>query len=539
MKTDAPALETAIYQIGRDLAERSKGLAPTLFDRRWWSNTLLDWCMKDENFKVRLFRFIDVLPSLQNDAQVTKLVDEYFGEDRLPGAALQWGLRAVSATKLGARLSAKSLRHRIHQMATTFIAGANIEGALPVLSRQWTEGRGHSVDLLGEASVSEREADVYRDRCLNTLTLLHKATAAWPGNPLLERDHLGPIPRVNLSVKISALYSQLDPIDPEGAYRAVAARLRPLLAAAATMSAAVTFDMEQAELKDLTLMIFMRLLSESDFRSYPHAGIAIQAYLKETPRDLDQLMAWAARRDAPIAVRLVKGAYWDSEMIRYQQRGWPVPVFESKAGTDVQYEALTRILLDHAQHVRPAFGSHNLRSLAHAEAAAQAKGLTPEAYEFQMIFGMAEPLQTAVSQMGRRVRLYTPVGELIPGMAYLVRRLLENTSNESFLRKESSEAEPLTQLLASPHVPSPGPSSVDKDGDRSSDGDLADRFSNEPHTDFSKESARDAMSRAIAQVSSQLGRTFSYVSPGGPLRTRADLLQPQQSEGPCRSVARV
>ena len=100
--------------------------------------------------------------------------------------------------------------------------------------------------------------------------------------------------------------------------------------------------------------------------------------------------------------------------------------------------------------IRPAFGTHNLRTLAHIEAVAESLGLPPEAWEYQMIFGMAEPFQHAVTQYGRRLRLYTPVGDLLPGMAYLVRRLLENTSNESFLRKEYVESHPLSTLLAPP-----------------------------------------------------------------------------------------
>src|SRR5918999_1562927 len=109
MKPDPTMLEPAVRRIGQDLAERSRDFAPTLFNRRWWSNTLLDWCTKDEQFKVNLFRFIDVLPALRDDAQVAALIEEYFGDGRLPGASLQWGLRAMSATKLGARFSAQSL----------------------------------------------------------------------------------------------------------------------------------------------------------------------------------------------------------------------------------------------------------------------------------------------------------------------------------------------------------------------------------------------------------------------------------------------
>ena len=537
METQTTGLESAIHRIGQELAERSTGSAPTLFNRRWWSDTLLDWCMKDERFKVHLFHFIDVLPSLRDDAQIAALVDEYFDDKQVLGTALQWGLRAISATELGARLSAASLRRRIYQMAKTFIAGADTASALPVLSQLWKDGRGCSVDLLGEATVTEQEADHYRDRCLDALALLGKEAATWSPNLLLERDHLGPLPRVNLSIKLSALYSQLDSIDPEGAYRAVSARLRPLFDLAKSLPAAITFDMEQAELKDVTLAIFMRLLSDPDYQSYPHAGIAMQAYLKETAADLDRLMQWAARRDAPVTVRLVKGAYWDSEVIRARQRGWPEPVFRSKADTDANYEALTRLLLRHTDHVRPAFGTHNLRSVAHAEAAAQATGLPPEAYEFQMIFGMAEPLQTAVSQMGRRVRLYTPIGQLLPGMAYLVRRLLENTSNESFLRKEYSGSEPLDRLLAAPSADS-STFSLNHNGDHIGHAETSVQFRNEPHTDFSQASARAAMSEAIAQVKDRLGRTSSSVFSSGRSSSRLELLSRNPS-APSQVIGRL
>ena len=536
MELTDSVLEPAIHRIGRALAKRSAGSSPTVFDPRWWSGNLLEWCMKDETFKVQLFRFIDVLPCLRDDAHVARLLEEYFGETETLAPSLQWGLRAMSATRLGARLSAKSLRHQIHQMARTFIAEASIESAVPVLARLWTEGRGFSVDLLGEATVSEQEADRYRDRCLEALRVLAKATAAWPSLPVLEQDRFGPLPRVNLSVKLSALYSQLDPIDPEGCFRAVAARLRPMLDLAVTLPAAITFDMEQAELKDLTLMIFMRLLSEDAYRRYPHGGIAMQAYLTESAADLHGLIRWVRQRGTPVTVRLVKGAYWDSDTIRYRQRGWPVPVFKTKAETDHHYELLSRTLVEHAGFIRPAFGTHSLRSLAHAQAAAEAAGLPPDAAEYQMIFGMAEPLQAAVAQAGGCVRIYTPVGKILLGMAYLVRRLLENTSNESFLRKEYAESQPLDLLLAPPHVPTPPTSS--RFIEEPSEPDLTDRFINEPHTDFSNAPARAAMAQAIASVRAQLARRLQYPVAPGLSPSGADLVSRNPSS-PGEVVGRV
>src|SRR5207237_8359341 len=178
MADTSSALELAIHRIGRELAKQSAGLSPTVFDSAWWSKTLLDWSMKDEAFKVRLFRFIDVLPCLETDAQVARLMEEYFGGKDEVALPLQWGLRAISATSLGLKLSAKSLRHQIHQMARTFIAGASIADALPALLRLWNEGRGLSADLLGEATAVENAAVRYGDGCLEHLREFDKDAIA-------------------------------------------------------------------------------------------------------------------------------------------------------------------------------------------------------------------------------------------------------------------------------------------------------------------------------------------------------------------------
>src|SRR5262249_33229609 len=148
--------------------------------------------------------------------------------------------------------------------------------------------------------------------------------------------------------------------------------------------------------------------------------------------------------------RLVKGAYWDYETVVAAQQGWPVPVFTEKWQSDANYERCTRFLLEHSKHLRPAFGTHNVRSLAHALALAQQLGLSHDSYEIQMLYGMAEPIKDALVAMGQRVRVYTPYGQLLPGMAYLVRRLLENTANESFLRASFIEHLSEEQLLMNP-----------------------------------------------------------------------------------------
>jgi RHH-type proline utilization regulon transcriptional repressor/proline dehydrogenase/delta 1-pyrroline-5-carboxylate dehydrogenase len=329
------------------------------------------------------------------------------------------------------------------------------------------------------------------------------------------------LPRVQLSLKISALSSRLDPIDPDGSYESVAARLRPVVDLAAALPAGLIFDMEQAETKNLLLDIFKRLFAEPSYRTYPYAGLALQAYHRETERDIQDLLAWVRTRGVPITIRLVKGAYWDSDTVRYRQAGWPVPLFEQKAETDINYERLIRVLLQHPDLIRSAFGTHNLRTLAAIEAIAESVGLIPEAQEYQMIFGMAEPFQQAMVKLGRRVRLYTPVGRLLPGMAYLVRRLLENTSNESFLRKEYVESQPLSRLLAPPEALKDRPVAKALSEARG--------FVNEPHSDFSHASVRSAMQAGIASVRSQLGRRWEADSSDLPL-TGPWL----ESDNPCR-----
>lgn len=495
-----PSLEPDILRIGEQLAQLSAGLSPSIFDTRWWSHSAINLAMKDASFKTRLFHFIDVLPVIEDDERVVSLAEEYFGRESGELFGLQWGFRALTSTGIGARLTGKSIRKQIEQMAKTFIAGASVDEAVPVLSELWNNDRAWSVDLLGEATISEQEADHYRDRCLNALTDLGQAATGWPSSPLLERDSLGQIPRVQLSLKISALSSKLDPIDPDGSYESVAARLRPLVDHAQALPAGLMFDMEQAETKDLILHIFTRLFSEPAYRFYPYAGLALQAYHRHTEQDIQDLVGWARHRGVPITIRLVKGAYWDSDTVRYRQAGWPSPLFERKAETDGNYERLISVLFKHQDLIRPAFGTHNLRTLAAVEAHAESRGLAPDAREYQMIFGMAEPFQQAMVKLGRRVRLYTPVGRLLPGMAYLVRRLLENTSNESFLKKEYVESQPLTRLLAPPqpstHHP---PLNTTKH---------APGFANEPHSDFSRTDARNAMRAAIASVQSQLGRRW-------------------------------
>ncbi|MEK6603638.1 MAG: proline dehydrogenase family protein [Nitrospirota bacterium] len=495
---DRLATETDIRRHAERLYEGAANTHPRLFDRKWWTGRLLEWAIRDEAFKVQLFRFIDVLPTLKTPAQVKRLVDEYFREDTGPRDAggrslVRWGMRALSSSGFGAGVTADTIYAQAIQMANQFIVGAGMKEALPVVADLWTHGIAHSVDLLGEAPVCEPECAAYAARYAEAITTMADAAREWRPAPALETDHLGSLPRAQVSIKLSALYSQFDPIDPDGCYAAVVERLRPLLRTAMQRSVAVTFDMEQYAGKDLTLGIVRRLLMEEEFRDYPHASLAIQAYLRDTEHDVRELIAWAKTRGSPVGIRLVKGAYWDYETIIHRQHGWPVPVFSHKADTDACYERLIPLLLEHAAVIRPAFGTHNLRHVAMALAEAERRKLPAQAVEIQMLYGMAEPLQAAVVDAGARLRVYAPVGDLIPGMAYLVRRLLENTANESILRRQFLGNQSLDELLA---PPPPTPSRPRKDRSL--------HFSNEPHTDFSRAESRRKMAAAITAFKERL-----------------------------------
>jgi RHH-type proline utilization regulon transcriptional repressor/proline dehydrogenase/delta 1-pyrroline-5-carboxylate dehydrogenase len=201
----------------------------------------------------------------------------------------------------------------------------------------------------------------------------------------------------------------------------------------------------------VVLELVLELLSEQGFAEGPSAGLVLQAYLRDSPETLEHILAWAREhpRPHPLVVRLVKGAYWDHEIVEARRHGWPAPVFEDKAECDRNFETLTRRLLDVRPLVRVAVASHNLRSVAHAIAYDRAIGGPDTGLEIQVLRGLGDDLQHALASNGLRVRTYCPVGDLVAGMAYLVRRLLENTSNESFLASRAHGAT-LDDLLAAP-----------------------------------------------------------------------------------------
>jgi len=435
------------------LARRLAGLAgerAKVVQSSWWSERMLEWAMSHPSFRTELFRFVDVFPVTTDDADVLAHLDDYFEGPDVP-KVLDLGLGIADHLPFGSAAAAGLARRNISRVAEQFIIGTDPAHAVSGLERLWRQGRAFTVDLLGEKTITEADADRYAARVSDLLSTLSEATSGWPHDDHLEADDLGPLPRVNISVKPTALASRYSPLTRTDGLARATRRLRAILGQARDLGAYVHFDAEHYEVKDLTLELFGSLLSEPGLAGVD-AGVVVQAYLKDSYDDLADLIAFSASRPRPITVRLVKGAYWDTETVIARAQGWPVPVYQHKDETDANYERCVRLLHDHHGQVRAAFGSHNLRSLAYAVEYGRSLGIPDRGFEIQMLHGMAEPVHAAVARMGLRLRVYAPVGELVPGMAYLVRRLLENTANESFVRQRFVEGRELDEMLQPPAV---------------------------------------------------------------------------------------
>ncbi|MGH2954643.1 MAG: proline dehydrogenase family protein [Solirubrobacterales bacterium] len=449
---DRALLEREILAVGRDLVDRFP--SPARHPLRALDERAMQASTKDRELRAALFRLVDVTPACRSLDDLARHLTGFAAEVEAPPGPLEAAMRAARTKPgriaLGAAVAA-GVRHTAHR----FIAGETPSAALGELRRLWNDGIAASVDLLGEATVTASEADRYAERCADALETLAGAYAGYPQQPTLERDPAGPLPRANLSVKVTALTPLIRADAPRRGIADAAGRLRPLLRGARELDAHLHVDMESLDSRETTLELFFELLAEPEFREGPSVGVVLQAYLRDAEDELRRLLAWAegAGRRPPLTVRLVKGAYWDHEVVEARQHGWQPPVFSEKAESDRSFEALSRSLLDRARElpasVRVAVGSHNLRSIAHAIAYNRLAGGDDAALEVQVLRGLGDDLAHAVAGSGLRARVYCPVGELVAGMAYLVRRLLENTANESFLAERAGGAE-LDELLAAP-----------------------------------------------------------------------------------------
>ena len=445
-----PSAEAEILALGRRLASGGSPLDRLRSTARAAATAP---AIGDPALRAALFRLVDVAPACAGPRELGEhlqaFLDDAEGRGR-PAALVARASRLPGARGAGGRAAGLAVR----QIAHRFIAGESPAQAAPALRRLWKHGTAASLDLLGEATLTRAEGRAYAARCEEALDTLAAAAAAWPARPLLEADAAGPLPRANLSVKVTALTPLVRPEAPERGQADAADPLRQLLRRARDAGAHLHVDMESADAHELVLGLTLELLSEPEFRSGPSAGIVLQAYLRDAEDTLARVLAWAraSGRETPLTIRLVKGAYWDHETIEAVQNGWEPPVWSEKAESDRCFERLTRQLIEAwagGTPIRPAIASHNVRSIAHAVVCARRAGLGPADLELQVLRGLGDELGAALAAEGLRGRMYCPVGALVAGMAYLVRRLLENTSNDSFLADRIRGAD-LDRLLRAP-----------------------------------------------------------------------------------------
>ena len=407
------ALETDVHLWGRRLASNlpSAGRNPALLAERRMMQTMIG----DPRLRAALFRFVDVRPACRDRAELVRHLHEYL-EEAAEDSGTARRLSTLVARRALQLPTASAAAFGVAQMAHRFIAGADAAAAAPELTSLWRQGRCVTLDLLGEATLTEEEGVVYATRCADTLRTLASSGAGWQPQPLLEHDGLGPLPRANLSVKVSALTPHLRANAPARALEAARERLLTLMRLARDAGRAPAHRHGVAgHPRRASPSWCSSCSSEPEFEHGPSAGIVLQGYLTDSEEELDRLLDWMRERprSAPFTIRLVKGAYWDHEMVMAVQNGWASPVFTDRRSCDRHYEYLTRRLLDaraEGMPLRPAIASHNLRSLAHALAYSDQLGLRPDALELQVLRGLGDDTATAISALGRRVRVYCPVG---------------------------------------------------------------------------------------------------------------------------------
>ncbi len=328
------------------------------------------------------------------------------------------------AARLGDRVMNQAVRQVIELMGDHFVMGATIEDA-QARARKLARDHGelsYSYDMLGEAAHTTADARRYFDAYSDAITALSLDT---PGETTRTAD--------GISVKLSALHPRYELAQAHICVPELAERVITLCRQAHAGGIGLSLDAEEVERLEMSLDIVERILAEAELADWDGLGVVVQAYQRRAPSVIDAVSDMALRAGRRVNIRLVKGAYWDREIKRAQVLGLPdYPVFTRKVNTDVAYLACARRLLETGDHIYPRFATHN----AHTVAAIAEMAGPDQPYEFQRLHGMGEALHRTVSETSnRRCRVYAPVGAHRDLLPYLVRRLLENGANSSFVNQ--------------------------------------------------------------------------------------------------------
>ncbi len=430
---------------------------------------------------VRLMRLAEALLRVPDAATRDALIRDKIGDADWAGRLRQGGPPVVWAATLGLLVAARLVTAAGSDRAAVRMVGrvaapvvrAGFDLAMRVLARQFVlgrtiedalararplEARGYRVsyDMLGEAARTMADADRYLAAYRGAIAAIG-ARGAGPGG------RRGAIAGPGISVKLSALHPRFELAQAGRLERELTPRLVQLARAAAAFDLGLTIDAEEADRLEPTLEMVEALAADPETAGWHGLGVVVQAYQKRAPQVIDALAELATRHHRRLLVRLVKGAYWDSEIKRAQELGLPdYPVFTRKPATDVCFAACVRRLFARRDLFYPQVATHNARSVADTLAVAGAD----RDFEFQRLHGMGEALYAELvehERLGVGCRIYAPVGDHVDLLAYLVRRLLENGANASFVHQlhdhrvaiDEIVADPVTRLAAVPSLPHP------------------------------------------------------------------------------------
>ncbi len=350
----------------------------------------------------------------------------------------QFGLLKKTMGRLGEPVIRRAMKIAMKVMGRQFVMGENIEDAVKRAAEKETQGYVYSYDMLGEGARTSEDADYYYKAYEQAIKVIGKAAKG-----------RGPRRSPGISVKLSAIHPRYDWAKYDRVMDEIPAKLKALCLMAKEYDIGLTVDAEESERLEISLDIIEKVYSDPDLEGWDGFGLAVQAYQKRAIFVIEWLRELSLKVGRKIMVRLVKGAYWDTEIKHTQQGGFDdFPVFTRKTSTDVSFHACANRMLAYRDSIYPQFATHNAYT---ASVIIELAGDDKEGFEFQCLHGMGDSLyDQVVTQDKIQCRVYAPVGFHEDLLAYLVRRLLENGANSSFVNAIVDDSQPVESLLEDP-----------------------------------------------------------------------------------------
>lgn len=430
----------------KELSFHLKSYKQSLFEK--FSDFGLDLTANYELIRIHLLKFLAILPCLDHDKEgvevkrtfreaILRLIQDnqianiksLKGQKRaLPNRYIIVFQFALFITKyINPKLLAWGIRKFVAILAKRFIAGENIEKAQAQLESLLSSGRDATLDQLGELVVSGKEADQYLERVLNIINGINQHTQKGA------RNSAG-INKAHISIKVTALCHDFKSQDFDYIYEQIAPRLRKILLRAQEEDVFINIDAEHYHVRDQVFEIYKKVLLETpQLANYKDTGIVIQAYLRDAYEHFMQVIELAKTRSQLMPIRLVKGAYWDAETIEADAHNYEAPQFLNKEETDIYFRQMAYLALRNGDHIQLALASHNIQDHSFVEVLRDELFPSSPAIEHQCLHMTYEALSMGMSKMSWATRNYIPIGDLLIGMAYLVRRIMENSSQVGVL----------------------------------------------------------------------------------------------------------